>query len=437
VSKEAVQPVAGVAPSASATARAPRPLSWYVTGWRLYVVLLALLVLYPQFVGTSGVFTGLLFGANEALVITGVACGIAVVLALGLNIVVGYAGLLDLGYVAFYALGAYLVGALTQGFLISSDGLTPFNTPVLSWWLLFPLAAVVASIFGILLGAPTLRLRGDYLAIVTLGFGAIVPFFFNNVPWFGRQNGLSAAGPNDIGPISFTSPIDHVWLYYLTLATVVLVIFAVKALRDSSLGRAWVAIREDETAAASSGVNLVRTKLLAFSLGALFGGVGGALFAALSQNVDTSTLNFNLSITVLIMIVLGGIGSIPGVILGAALLKFLDFYGISQFNQILHSSGLVAPDGAPLHFLYGFDLSTAKYLIYGVILLVMIRFRPQGLIPDVRRRRELQGIGAAAESASAAGLLEREGAGDVTNVPEAEDTTLYSGAGSDAAGREG
>jgi len=417
---------------------AGRPLRWYFQGWRLYAALLVLLVLIPQFIGNSGAFTGLLFDPNEALVITGVRIGLFVIAALGLNIVVGYAGLLDLGYVAFFALGAYFVGALTQGFLLATDNPPhPVNTPVFSWWLLFPLAAAVASFFGILLGAPTLRLRGDYLAIVTLGFGAIVPIFFNNVPWFGRQNGLTGAGPSDIGPISFTSPIDHIGFYYLTLAIVVLVIFAVSALRDSSLGRAWVAIREDETAAAASGVNLVRTKLLAFSLGALFGGVSGALFFGYSQYVDTSTLNFNFSITILLMVVLGGIGSIPGVILGAALLEFLDFYLLSQFNQAIHTSALVAPDNAPLHFIFGFDLNTAKYLIYGLILLIMIMLRPQGLIPDVRRKRELQGIGAAAESASAVGLLEREVAGEAANVPEAEDTTLYAGAGSDALGREG
>ncbi len=434
MSQQSLQPGADTQEPKGATRR---PLAWYFQGWRLYAALGVVLVLFPQFVGNNGVFTGLIFSANESLVITGVRIGLYVILALGLNVVVGYAGLLDLGYVAFFALGAYFIGALTQGFLLGSDGQTAVTTPVFSWWLLFPIAAAVASFFGILLGAPTLRLRGDYLAIVTLGFGAIVPFFFNNVPWFGRQNGLAAEGPPDVVGISFTNPIDHIGFYYLMLAIVVVVIFAVKALRDSSLGRAWVAIREDETAAASSGVNLVRTKLLAFSLGAVFGGVGGALFAGFSQNVDTSTLNFNFSITVLIMIVLGGIGSIPGVIVGAVILEFLDFYGISKFNEILHSSSLVTQDGAPLHFLSDFELGTAKYLIYGLILIIMIQFRPQGLIPDVRRKRELKGIGASAEGASAVGLLEREAAGEVTNAPEAEDTTQYAGAGSDARGREG
>jgi ABC-type branched-subunit amino acid transport system permease subunit len=415
---------------------AGRPLKWYVQGWRLYALLLILAILFPQFIGNNGAFTGLLFGANEALVLTAISVGIYTILALGLNIVVGYAGLLDLGYVAFYALGAYFVASFTNGFLNGADQ-QAHTTPTISWWVLLPIAAVVASFFGILLGAPTLRLRGDYLAIVTLGFGEIVPIFFNNVPfWFG-QNGLSAQGPSDVGPVSFTNPLDHIWFYYLTLAIVVLVIFAVQSLRDSSLGRAWVAIREDETAAASSGVNLVRTKLLAFSLGALVGGVGGALFAGLAQSVDTSTMNFNFSITILIMIVLGGIGSIPGVIIGAVVLRFLDAYLLSQINEAIHTSALITNAGSPLHFLSNFDLNTAKYFIYGVILLTMILLRPQGLIPNVRRQRELQGIGASAEGASSVGLLAREEAGLVGELPEAADTTVFTGPGSDALGREG
>jgi ABC-type branched-subunit amino acid transport system permease subunit len=399
-------------------------------------VLLALLILFPQLVGNAGIFTYWFFAPNEALVLTAVTCGIYVIMALGLNIVVGYAGLLDLGYVAFFALGAYFIATFTNGFLDGTDG-QPHTTPIFSWWLLLPIGAALASIFGILLGAPTLRLRGDYLAIVTLGFGEIVPLFFNNVPWFLGQNGLSAQGPNDIGPISFASPLDHIWLFYLTLVLTVLVILAVRSLRDSSLGRAWIAIREDETAAAASGVNLVRAKLLAFALGALVGGIAGALFAALSRNVDTTSMNFNLSIIVLVMIVLGGIGSIPGVIVGAAVLRFFDVYLLGQIDSGVHSSSLVVANNAPLHFLAGLDFNQAKLLIYGIVLLLMILLRPQGLIPDVRRKRELAGIGASAEGASSVGLLERSEVGDVTNMPDGDDTTVYAGPGSDAMGREG
>lgn len=412
------------------------PWQWYFQGWRLGLIVLVLAVLFPQFVGNNGALTGLIFRPNEALVLIASSVGIYVILALGLNIVVGYAGLLDLGYVAFYALGAYFVAALTNGFLDGTNG-KPHTTPVLNWWLLLPIGAIVASLFGALLGAPTLRLRGDYLAIVTLGFGEIVPIFFNNVPFFGGQNGISAAGPSDIGPISFTNPLDHIWFYYLTLALAVGIIFAVQSLRDSSLGRAWVAIREDETAAAASGVNLVRTKLLAFALGALVGGIGGALFAGLAQNVDTTTLTFNLSITILIMIVLGGIGSIPGVIVGAVVLRFLDAYLLGQVDSWVHSSSLVVATNAPFHFLAGFSFNTAKYLIFGIILLVMILLRPQGLIPDVRRKRELAGEGAAPEGVSEVGLLAEEEHNEPTNIPGPEDPTIYTGPGSDAQGREG
>lgn len=415
---------------------AGRPLRWYFQGWRLWVLLLLLVVLIPQFIGNDGLFTGVFFGANEALVITGCTIGIYVIMALGLNIVVGYAGLLDLGYVAFFALGAYFVATWTNGFLNGTDGVA-HPIPIFSWWILFPIGAVVASFFGILLGTPTLRLRGDYLAIVTLGFGEIVPLFFNNVPWFNGQSGLPASGPNDIGPISFTDPLNHIWLYYLIVLVVILIIFAVKSLRDSSLGRAWIAIREDETAAAASGVNLVRTKLLAFALGALVGGVAGALFAAKTQSVDTSTMNFNLSISILVMIVLGGIGSIPGVIAGAAVLEFLDAYFLGQIDQWVHGSSLVASTNAPLHFLANFSFDQAKFLIFGIILVLMILLRPQGLIPDVRRKRELAGEGGSAEDTSAVGLLAREEAAEVTNVPAGEDTSTYTGAGSDAQGREG
>lgn len=433
MAKQVVQPAAE---KRGPTMIAGRPLRWYFQGWRLCGAILVLLVLFPQFIGNSGAFTGLLFNADEQKVLLGINIGIFVILALGLNIVVGYAGLLDLGYVAFFALGAYFVGSLTQGFLLGSDG-NPHTTPTFSWWVLLPLGAAVASFFGILLGAPTLRLRGDYLAIVTLGFGEIVPIVFKNVPWFGRQNGLAASGPSDIGPITFSNILDNIWLYYLTLALVVVAIFAVSALRDSSLGRAWVAIREDETAAASSGVNLVRTKLLAFSLGALFGGVGGALSAALNQNVNPDTLNFKLSIEILIMIVLGGIGSIPGVIVGASVIAYLDQSLLKQITETVHSSALVAPDGAPLHFLFGVDLATDKYLIFGLVMLIMILLRPQGLIPDVRRKRELKGIGASAEGASAIGLLEREEAEGSLSATPAEDVSAFAGPGSDAQGREG
>ncbi len=414
---------------------AGKPITWPVTGWRGYTLLLIAAILLPQFVGNYG---ALVPGVpNEALLTSAITVGIYVLLALGLNIVVGYAGLLDLGYVAFFAIGAYTVAIFTNGFLYGSDG-KAHTWPILSFWYLLPIAAVIAAFLGVVLGAPTLRLRGDYLAIVTLGFGEIVPIFLNNVPWFDKQAGLPSSGPNDIGSISFTNPLDHIWFYYLALTVIVLIILFVKVLRDSSIGRAWIAIREDETAAAASGVNLVRTKLLAFGLGAFIGGIGGALYGGTIPHVDTSTMTFNVSIIVLMMVVLGGIGSIPGVIVGAVLLEFVDNYLLNQINSAVHTSSLVVGADAPLHFLADFDFNYPKYLIYGVILLIMILLRPQGLIPDVRRRRELKGIGASVEGTSAVGLFEREEAGIAESVEGGgDDSSSYAGSGSDSRGREG
>jgi ABC-type branched-subunit amino acid transport system permease subunit len=301
---------------------------------------------------------------------------------------------------------------------------------------LLPVGAILAGFFGVLLGAPTLRLRGDYLAIVTLGFGEIVPIVFNNVPYFFGPVGISALPPGDLGPISFSNPSFPAPFYYLALGIVVLIILAVLSLRGSSLGRAWVAIREDETAAASSGVNLVRTKLLAFGLGATVGGIGGVMNAAFTTSITPKDFSFNISITILIMVVLGGLGSVPGVILGAILLRFFDVYLLGQINDAVHNSILVAGNNAPLHFLAGVDFNTSKYLIYGLILVAMILVRPQGLIPDKRRTRELHGVGAAPESLSVVGIVAEEEAGVAVSGLGSEDETAFSGAGSDAQGRE-
>lgn len=400
-----------------------RPLTWYLSGWRLGILFLILAVLVPYITG------------NEALVETGIGVGIFVILALGLNIVVGYAGLLDLGYVAFFAIGAYTVALGTGGLVANSAG-KPVQLGTISWWILLPGAAILAAIFGVILGAPTLRLRGDYLAIVTLGFGEIVPLVFNNVPFFFGPLGLSANAPDAIGPLDFGNPVYRDSYYYLTLALVVVVILAVTSLRDSSLGRAWIAIREDETAAATSGVNLVRTKLLAFGLGALVGGVGGALFAGDLGHVDYTLFSFQISITVLIMIVLGGLSSIPGVILGAIILRFFDAYLLKQIDSTVHSWAIVTNPSGILHFLNGVDFNVLSLLIYGILLVVMVRVRPQGLIPDRRRKRELHGEGASVEGTSAVGLLVREETNEEDNGALADEASSYVELGSDAAGRE-
>jgi ABC-type branched-subunit amino acid transport system permease subunit len=411
------------------TKLAGRPLAWYLSGWRLGLLLFVLMIIYPWVVATK-------------LIVDAIAVGIYVILAVGLNIVVGYAGLLDLGYVAFFAIGSYVEATGTFGALqVNSATGQTIPIPVLPFWPLLVIGALVAGIFGILLGAPTLRLRGDYLAIVTLGFGEIVPVLFNYFPyWFGN-NGMSASPPADINvaglSVTFSDPLNRTPFYYIVLFVAVLVIVGSVSLRDSSLGRAWVAIREDETAAASSGVNLVRTKLLAFGLGATMGGLGGVLNAAFLQTILPLDFSFYVSISVLIMIVLGGIGSIAGVIVGAVILRFIDVDLLNRVDTAVHSSSLVASRGAPLHFLASVDFNTAKFLIYGLILLAMILLRPQGLFPDVRRRRELHGVGAAVESTSAVGLMEREEAAAELTAVETGDVTAFAGPGADDIGRGG
>lgn len=413
---------------------AGRPFVWYVTGWRFAVIAVILAILLPLI--PAGVYPDI-----QSLLVAMTSVFVYVMLALGLNIVVGYAGLLDLGYVAFFVIGSYTMAAGTAGALNNWQGKL-FNTPTFPFILLLPLGALLAGFFGVLLGAPTLRLRGDYLAIVTLGFGEIVPIVFQNIPIFFGQFGLSATQPAPVdtpfGQLSFTDPLNNAPFYYLALAVTVLVTLGVGALRDSSIGRAWVAIREDETAAEASGVNLTRTKLLAFALGAFVGGIGGVINTAFQPNIAPSGFSFSISITILIMVVLGGIGSIPGVIIGALVLRLFDVFLLQRINDPVHQSFLVAPANAPLHILANVDFNTLKLLIYGLVLIIMILLRPQGLLPDARRRRELAGVGAAPEGMSAVGLMAEEASGEsLTPTEDALDQTEYTGAGSDAQGREG
>ncbi|HEX8733141.1 MAG TPA: branched-chain amino acid ABC transporter permease [Ktedonobacterales bacterium] len=419
---------------ANDTMIAGRPLTYYVTGWRFGVIALILAILLPAVPAAA-------YSDIQSLLVAMISVFVYVMLALGLNIVVGYAGLLDLGYVAFFVIGSYTMAAGTYGAVSDWQG-NLHNVPIFPFYLLIPLGALLAGIFGVLLGAPTLRLRGDYLAIVTLGFGEIVPVVFANIPVFFGQIGISATQPapinTPVGQISFTDPLNNSPFYYLVLVVTVLVILGCSALRNSSIGRAWVAIREDETAAEASGVNLTRTKLLAFALGATVGGIGGVINTAVFPSITPLNFSFDISITILIMVVLGGIGSIPGVIIGALVLRLFDVYLLQRINDPVHQSFLVAPINAPLHFLANVDFNTLKLLIYGIVLVAMILLRPQGLIPDARRKRELAGEGAAPEDISAVGMLAQEEAGiSSAAVGDALDQTEYTGAGSDAQGREG
>lgn len=410
---------------------AGRSLRWYLGGWRGGIIALIIAALVPTIVNT------LLPDSAQSLISTGIQIGIYVLLALGLNIVVGYAGLLDLGYVAFFVIGSYTVAVGTDGIIQDPAGHVHTFAPT-SLWPLLLVGALIAGAFGVLLGAPTLRLRGDYLAIVTLGFGEIVPIIFQNVSFFFGSFGMTAVPPaplqTPLGVFDFGSFTDHTAFYYLMLVIVAMIVLLVLSLRNSSLGRAWIAIREDELAASASGVNLVRTKLMAFGMGAAIGGLGGVLSGSYIAHVDPSGFTFSISISVLAMVVLGGIGSIPGVIVGAIALKFFDVYLLNQINSDIHNSFLVA-DGSPLHFLHGFDFNTAKFLIYGVVLLLIIVLRPQGLIPDRRRQRELKGEGVAIETLSVVGALTNEEAGVTADGFGMANATEYTGTGSDAGGR--
>jgi branched-chain amino acid transport system permease protein len=342
-------------------------------------------------------------------------------LALGLNIVVGFAGLLDLGYVAFYAVGAYLwafFGSQQFYVLHFAPGTQPADLPFLlpgdAFYMFLLVGVVIAGLTGILLGLPVLRLRGDYLAIVTLGFGEVIRVLANNL-----DKPLNFTnGPQGITPIQrpsmpdsvvdwfnsvFGSMVGHdvspadmynLMFYIFALMVIIVIIFVTRRLDDSKLGRAWTAVREDETAAIAQGIPLVKMKLTAFAVGASFAGVMGVLLAASRTFISPESFSFMQSIGVLTMVILGGAGSIPGVILGAATVTILNLQvlqGFSLYLNELRQSDAVIPI---INFAWK-DLSTqldpAKYqrMLFGLILVLMMIFRPAGLIPATRRKREI------------------------------------------------
>lgn len=308
-----------------------------------------------------------------------------VMLALGLNIVVGFAGLLDLGYIAFFAVGAYCYALLAS----------PQFGMHWSFLALLPLGAMVAAVFGVILGAPTLKLRGDYLAIVTLGFGEIIRIFLNNLNrpvniTNGPQGitlidpvsvgGLSLAKTYTLGPLTI-APVHS--YYFVFLACALLTIFISLRLENSRIGRAWVAIREDELAASAMGINTRNVKLLAFAMGATFGGVAGGLFASFQGFISPESFTLLDSIMVLCMVVLGGMGNVGGVVLGAILLtalpEALRYIGPLQQQWL----GRVVIDPSDL-----------RMLLFGLALVLMMLFRPAGLWPSKTRRREFASNGA-------------------------------------------
>jgi branched-chain amino acid transport system permease protein len=332
-----------------------------------------------------------------------------VLLALGLNIVVGFAGLLDLGYAAFFAIGAYGYGIAASGQLKPAwsslwaplewaGQVTRLVVPGqadtvqfhFAFWPMLAISAIICAIFGLLFGAPTLRLRGDYLAIVTLGFGEIIPQAVNNGDdVFGHNvtngpNGLTPIDQLGFGtsihnavsflPANYHNELSYLDYYYWTgLALVLFTLFCCIRLRDSRLGRAWVAIREDEIAAAAMGVPLMRTKTWAYAIGAFFGGLAGCFYAIEKNSTFPGDFSLNISIFVLCMVILGGMGNVWGVMLGAVVLTYLNYQGLAAIGRQLN-----------------IDISTYSYGFFGGIIVIMMLLRPEGLIPSRRRRVEFR-----------------------------------------------
>jgi len=303
-----------------------------------------------------------------------------ILLSLGLNIVVGFAGLLDLGYIAFYAVGAYTYALLAS----------PHFGLHLPFWVILPIGAAVACVFGVLLGAPTLKLRGDYLAIVTLGFGEIVRIFLNNlsqpVNLTNGPQGVTLIDPFTVGNFSFarsetllgltfSGPVKY---YYLLMLVLLAVIVMNLRLEDSRIGRAWIAIREDEVAAQAMGINTRNIKLLAFAMGASFGGIAGGMFSAMQGFISPESFVLVESIMVLSMVVLGGMGNIGGVIVGALLLSFVPEvlrYTVEPVQRAVFGRMLIEPE-------------VIRMLLFGLALVLMMLYRPAGIWPSKTRKRE-------------------------------------------------
>jgi branched-chain amino acid transport system permease protein len=351
----------------------------------LAAVLLVIGVILPFLTGSS---SGFLNGTIVAVAYA--------VMALGLNVVVGMAGLLDLGYVAFYAFGAYCVGWFGSGFFfgvrvhIGVSSVTDTLAGIhLNFVLILVAAVIVCAVAGMIIGLPTLRLRGDYIAIVTLAFGEIIGVLAINGQSIGVGGGMTLTAGN-LG----ISAVDAPWFpgsgsfglldlrpwYWLIFAILLIVLFVNLRVRDSRLGRAWVALREDEVAAVSMGIPLVKTKLMAYAIGAAFGGMAGAFFGAYFTEVNAGQFAFGFSIFIVAMVVVGGIGSIWGALAGGLLLGYINNYLIPDVLNNL-----------PSKFGLNFQLTSVSFGIFGFLLVLVMTVRPQGLFPERRRRLELTG----------------------------------------------
>ena len=354
----------------------------------LAVVAIVFVIVLPFFFDSG---SGFIEDSTSAL--------IYVVMALGLNIVVGFAGLLDLGYVAFFAIGAYTMGWFGSSFFDANVhiGVTELLNRLpgihINYLLIIPLAAILAAFLGAVLGAPTLRLRGDYIAIVTLAFGEIIGRLAINsdngvfgIGSFNLTNGRRGITPVDKIDLPFVERFTSLNLrpwFWTALAMALVVVFINIRLRDSRLGRAWIAVREDEVAAVSMGVPTVKVKLYAYALGAACGGVAGSFLASFVNTVNADQFEFSFSIFILAMIILGGLGSIWGVIVGAVVLSFIN---TRLIPDVLN--------GVPGQLGFDFDLTQLGFGIFGFLLVIMMVLRPQGMIPEARRKAELtEGVG--------------------------------------------
>ncbi len=378
----------------------------------LPLAVLALAIAYPFYGVVSSMPQLPIFGPVPQMS-TMVGMAVFTMMALGLNFVVGYAGLLDLGYVAFYAMGSYMAGWFASSQFAKENinfgaigvvpGVTGFHFSI---WLVLVMAGIATAIIGVIIGLPTLRLRGDYLAIVTLGFGEIMPQVArngDNLFGFNLTNGTGGITPID-GPgfgnwahhnlglpanyLTLGANADRVF-FWTALVLVLLTIFASARLRDSRLGRAWIAIREDEVAAAAMGVPLMRTKTWAYATGAFFGGVAGAYYASYNGGAFPDEFFFNISVFILCMVILGGMGNIWGVIFGACFLEYLDREGLANIGAWLN--GHFGPGGSDFElWRKTLDVPLYEFGIFGAILVIVMLFRPEGLIPSSRRAAEFR-----------------------------------------------
>ena len=385
----------------------PNPLAGMEERRRQTVILAVIVVLalvYPLiYRPLSNAIPALPWPGTAVLVV----CATFAILALGLNIVMGFAGLLDLGYVAFYAIGAYTAGWLASGqfqqvnFHFGAVGVGSSEAGIhISIWLVLLIAGIVTAIGGILIGLPTLRLRGDYLAIVTLGFGEIIPQFVrnaDNLHGFDLTHGTFGISPIDapgfgqklhdtVGlPVRYDDsfpPTPDRLFFWTVLGILLVTIFCSVRLRDSRLGRAWIAIREDETAAGAMGIPLMRTKTWSYAIGAFFGGVAGAFYASFKSGAFPADFYFNISVFLLCMVILGGMGSIWGVVIAGAILSWLNVEGLANIGTWLNDN--IFPSSHQI------EVAKYQFGIYGVIIVLMMMFRPQGLIPEARRKREIE-----------------------------------------------